>query len=91
MRQAERLCFCPLSEAFALCERLLPSMLSMPHSDAALLQAMGLKPKSLKPNKKPKLDQQDMAKLLGRTESEEFGQPDPLQDPDAVKGLGYAP
>ena len=30
-------------------------------------------------------------KLLGRTESEEQGQPDPSQDPEAVKGLGYAP
>ena len=52
---------------------------------------MGLKPKSLNQNKKPQLNQQDMAKLLCRTESEEQGEPDPLQDPDAVKGLGYAP
>ena len=54
-------------------------------------QALGLKPKTLKQSTKPKLDSQDMAKLLGRTDSEEQGQPDPNQDPDAVKGLGYAP
>lgn len=54
-------------------------------------EALGLKPKTIKQAMKPKLDSQDMAKLLGRTESEEQGQPDPLQDPDAVKGLGYAP
>ena len=56
-----------------------------------VLQALGLKPKTLKQAPKPKLDSQDMAKLLGRTDSEEQGQPDPMQDPDAVKGLGYAP
>lgn len=56
-----------------------------------LSQALGLKPKTIKQGAKPKLDSQDMAKLLSRTESEEQGQPDPLQDPDAVKGLGYAP
>ncbi|KAL3140661.1 hypothetical protein ABBQ32_005227 [Trebouxia sp. C0010 RCD-2024] len=54
-------------------------------------EALGLKPKTLKHSAKPKLDSQDMAKLLGRTESEEQGQPDPSQDPEAVKGLGYAP
>ncbi|KAL3158213.1 hypothetical protein ABBQ38_010468 [Trebouxia sp. C0009 RCD-2024] len=54
-------------------------------------EALGLKPKTLKQSAKPKLDSQDMAKLLGRTESEEQGQPDPAQDPEAVKGLGYAP
>ncbi|KAL0028599.1 hypothetical protein WJX79_004412 [Trebouxia sp. C0005] len=54
-------------------------------------EALGLKPKALKHTAKPKLDSQDMAKLLGRTDSEEQGQPDPKQDPDAVKGLGYKP
>lgn len=54
-------------------------------------EALGLKPKTLKQTAKPKLDSQDMAKLLGRTDSEEQGQPDPMQDPDAVKGLGYKP
>lgn len=40
---------------------------------------------------KPKLNSQDMAKLMGPIESEEQAQPDPNADPDAVKGLGYAP
>lgn len=54
-------------------------------------QALGIKPKTVKQGAKPKLNSQDMAKLLGRTDSDDQGQPDPNQDPDAVKGLGYAP
>lgn len=52
---------------------------------------MGLKPKMLRNTTKPKLSAQDMAKITGPTESEDAAQPDAFQDPDAVKGLGYAP
>lgn len=67
------------------------SCLLSTHRKMFASQAMGLKPKTIKLNTKPKLSAQDMAKINGPVESEDPAQPDPLQDPDAVKGLGYAP
>lgn len=51
------------------------------------MQALGIKPKTIRVPKQPSLDQREMAQLMQRGEDEE--EADPAMQGDRIKGLGY--
>ena len=51
------------------------------------VQALGIKPKTIRAPKQPSLDQRDMAQLMQRGEDEE--DEDPARQAERIKGLGY--
>ena len=51
------------------------------------VQALGIKPKTLRAPKQPALDQRDMAQLMQRGEDEE--DEDPARQAERIKGLGF--
>lgn len=51
------------------------------------MQALGIKPKTIRAPKQPSLDQRDMAQLMQRGEDEE--EEDPARQAERIKGLGY--
>lgn len=51
------------------------------------MQALGIKPKTIKAPKQPSLDQRDMAQLMQRGEDEE--EEDPARQAERIKGLGF--
>ena len=55
---------------------------------ACVLQALGIKPRTLRPLARAKLDKKDVAQLLSR--GEEGEEPDPAAEADRIKGLGFA-
>ena len=52
------------------------------------LQALGIKPRTLRPLARAKWDKKDVAQLLSR--GEEGEEPDPAAETDRIKGLGFA-
>lgn len=51
------------------------------------VQALGIKPKTVRAPKQPTLDQRDMAQLMQRGEDEE--EEDPARQAERIKGLGF--
>ena len=51
------------------------------------VQALGIKPKTVRAPKQPSLDQRDMAQLMQRGEDEE--EEDPARQAERIKGLGF--
>ena len=51
------------------------------------MQALGIKPKTIKAPKQPSLDQREMAQLMQRGNDEE--EEDPARQAERIKGLGY--
>ena len=58
------------------------------HLATSVVQALGIKPRTLRPMARAKLDKKDVAQLLSR--GEEGEEPDPAAEADRIKGLGFA-
>lgn len=55
-----------------------------------MLQALGMKPKSVKPRSQTQLDQKEMKQLLeGREEDKDEAENDAHNQADPVKGVGF--